>query len=77
MNKVAEAKYIFRKIDGLLMDLEILPPAQQTKTVKTLRKINEDLCDSVVTIITNYGRIVQASREKDGDRPEENTLQKN
>ena len=77
MNKAAEAKYVFRKIDGLLKDLEILPPAQQVKTIKTLRKINEDLCDSVVTILLNYGRVIQASREKDRDRPKENALQEN
>lgn len=77
MNKVAEAKFIFRKIDGLLKDLEILPPAQQTKTVKTLRKINEDLCDSVVTILLNYGRAIQNRDKENADRPKEDALQDN
>lgn len=69
MNKSAEAKYVFRKIDNLLKDLEILPPAQQVKTIKTLRKINEDLCDAVVTIVIKYGRIIKDRDKQNSDQP--------
>ena len=74
MNKIAEAKFVFRKIDGLLKELELLPPAQQVKTIKTLRKINEDLCDSVVTIVVKYGRAVKDSNKENENQPTANTL---
>lgn len=77
MNKSAEAKYVFRKIDNLLKDLEILPPAQQVKTIKTLRKINEDLCDAVVTIVIKYGRIIKDRDQQNANQPAENLVERN
>lgn len=77
MNKSAEAKYVFRKIDNLLKDLEILPPAQQVKTIKTLRKINEDLCDAVVTIVIKYGRIIKDRDQQNANQSAENLVEGN
>lgn len=77
MNKSAEAKYVFRKIDNLLKDLEILPPAQQVKTIKTLRKINEDLCDAVVTIVIKYGRIIKDRDQQNASQSAENLVEGN
>lgn len=51
MNKIADVKLLFRTINDGLSKIEEMPMNERTRTLESLRKINEEMCDYVVDLV--------------------------
>ncbi len=51
MSKVADVKLLFRTINDGLSKIEEMPMSERTRTLQSLREINEELCDYVVELV--------------------------
>lgn len=51
MNKVADVKMLFRTINDGLSKIEEMPMSERTRTLESLKKINEEMCDYVVDLV--------------------------
>lgn len=51
MNKVADVKLLFRTINDGLSKIEEMPMSERTRTIQSLKEINEELCDYVIEMV--------------------------
>lgn len=51
MNKVADVKLLFRTINDGLSKIETMPPFERSRTIESLKMINEEMCDYVVDLV--------------------------
>ena len=51
MNKIADVKLLFRTINDGLSKIEEMPMSERTRTLQSLREINEEMCDYVVELV--------------------------
>lgn len=60
MSKIADVKLLFRTINDGLIRIEEMPLSERTKTIESLKQINEELCDYVVDLV----KFVESKRIK-------------
>lgn len=51
MNRVSDVKLLFRTINDGLSKIEEMPLSERTRTLQSLKEINEELCDYVVDLV--------------------------
>lgn len=51
MNKIADVKLLFRTINDGLSKIEEMPMSERTRTIQSLKEINEELCDYVIEMV--------------------------
>lgn len=51
MNKIADVKLLFRTINDGLSKIEDMPMSERTRTIQSLKEINEELCDYVIEMV--------------------------
>lgn len=51
MNKIADVKLLFRTINDGLSKIEEMPMSERTRTLQSLKEINEELCDYVIDMV--------------------------
>lgn len=51
MSKIADVKLLFRTINDGLSKIEEMPMSERTRTLQSLREINEEMCDYVVDLV--------------------------
>jgi hypothetical protein len=51
MNKIADVKLLFRTINDGLSKIEEMPMSERSRTIQSLKEINEEMCDYVIELI--------------------------
>lgn len=51
MSRIADVKLLFRTINDGLNKIEEMPMSERTRTLQSLREINEEMCDYVVELV--------------------------
>jgi hypothetical protein len=62
MSKIPDVKLLFRTINDGLSKIEELPLTERTRTLESLRRINEEMCDYVVDLV----KFVEKRRANEG-----------
>lgn len=57
MSKVSDLKQVFRAINDGLMKIENSPGPEALRLVKSLKTINEEMCDQVIDLYKAYERL--------------------
>lgn len=68
MNRVSEARAIFREINEILLRAETANKVDRTRLLRSLRKLNEEMCDLVADLIQYNERNIRNSSNA-GERP--------
>lgn len=62
MSKIADVKLLFRTINDGLSKIEEMPLSERTRTLQSLREINEEMCDYVIELV----KYVEKRRQNEG-----------